>query len=252
MTNPCKNNFMTKNAHTPQNNPQCLDIAAIIPAAGIGTRMGGQCPKQYLPLGQATILEHTVKRLLSHSAICEVVIALKADDPYFQHTGLDTLAKVKTTIGGDERVDSVLAALKQTQAAWVMVHDAARPCVNLEDIERLIQVALKSTDGAILATPVTDTIKYSTQGQYIEHTKCRKPLWQALTPQMFQREQLIHAIESALAANQTITDDASAIEFLGGKPALVQGSRDNIKITQPEDLAWAQFLLMQHNQQESI
>lgn len=124
-----------------------------------------------------------------------------------------------------------------------MVHDAARPCVDLNDIDNLIKVAITNQLGGILATPVRDTMKRANAQQNIDHTVDREALWHALTPQLFKTQPLRYALSQALDQGVQITDEASAIEWLGEKPALVHGRADNIKITQPEDLALAEFYL---------
>ncbi len=149
--------------------------------------------------------------------------------------------------GGKERADSVLSGLNYVSAQlpceWVLVHDAARPCVTLNDIDRLIDVCCAHPTGGILASPVRDTMKRANKENNIDHTVDREALWHALTPQMFKTQQLTRALADALQQGVAITDEASALEWLGETPALVQGSANNIKITQPEDLALAEFYL---------
>ncbi|MDD1782948.1 2-C-methyl-D-erythritol 4-phosphate cytidylyltransferase [Enterovibrio sp. ZSDZ35] len=221
------------------------DVVAIVPAAGVGKRMQAECPKQYLTIGTKTILEHTVHYLLAHSRISKVVIAIGAEDAYFQTTSLACDNRVIVTTGGAERADSVLAGLHATNAEWVMVHDAARPCVRHGDIDLLIEAATTHSHGAILASPVRDTMKRASVDGSIDHTVCREELWHALTPQMFKREQLLSSLTTALEKSWPVTDEASAIELGGGSPVLVAGYADNIKVTQPEDLALAAFFLSQ-------
>ncbi|MGC9422708.1 MULTISPECIES: 2-C-methyl-D-erythritol 4-phosphate cytidylyltransferase [unclassified Vibrio] len=222
-------------------------ITAIVPAAGVGKRMQAACPKQYLRLGEQTVLEHTVAALFAHPKVDKVVIAISADDPYFDSLPLAHHPKVICVHGGKERADSVLNALRLVSQAklshWVMVHDAARPCITQSDITRLIAGATEHSVGAILASPVRDTMKRGDAGNRIVHTVEREALWHALTPQMFPVERLLTALEKALAEQATVTDEASALEWVGLKPALVCGRADNIKITQPEDLALAEFYL---------
>lgn len=228
--------------------PPQPDVVAIVPAAGVGKRMRAAQPKQYLTIDGKTLLEHTVHCLLAHPSVSQVVIAISADDGYFASTSLGQDTRVVVTIGGKERADSVLAGLNATHAEWVMVHDAARPCVRHEDIDALIAAAVTHPHGAILATPVRDTMKRGNSDGNIETTVCREQLWHALTPQMFRREQLLGALETALHQDLNVTDEASAIELAGGEPKLVAGHADNIKVTQPEDLALATFFLAQRSQ----
>ncbi|WP_406732028.1 2-C-methyl-D-erythritol 4-phosphate cytidylyltransferase [Vibrio scophthalmi] len=222
-------------------------IVAIVPAAGVGGRMKAGKPKQYLTIGQQTVLEHTVEKLLAHPAVGIVVVAITDGDPYFPELSIATHPRVMRVSGGKERADSVLSALQYVQAhqlgEWAMVHDAARPCVRVEDLNTLISVSQTHDVGAILASPVRDTMKRSNQNGDIDHTVDREALWHALTPQMFKTEPLTRILSDALAAGAMITDEASAFEWAGLQPALVQGYADNIKITQPEDLALAEFYL---------
>jgi len=220
-------------------------LIVVVPAAGVGKRMQANCPKQYLKIGELTLLEHTVLRLVSHHLIEHVIIALGADDEYFNDTQLIHHEKVSTVIGGAERVDSVLSGLKAINTAhhpWVLVHDAARPYVTHHDIDSLIHSCLTTGVGGILATPVRDTMKRS-QGKYIDKTVEREQLWHALTPQMFLTTQLFNAIEQAQQENAVITDESSAVEFTGEQSLIVEGSSENIKITRPDDLAYAEFIL---------
>lgn len=222
-------------------------IVAIVPAAGVGSRMKANKPKQYLTIGQKTVLEHTVEKLLAHPEVSLVVIAVTDGDPYFPLLSIALHPKVVRVSGGQERADSVLSALQYVQthqlAEWVMVHDAARPCVRVEDLNTLISVSQAHDVGAILASPVRDTMKRSNQSGDIDHTVDREALWHALTPQMFKTEPLTRTLSEALAAGAIITDEASAFEWAGLQAALVHGCSDNIKITQPEDLALAEFYL---------
>tara|TARA_Y100001956_G_scaffold68963_1_gene71931 strand:+ start:5032 stop:5739 length:708 start_codon:yes stop_codon:yes gene_type:complete len=222
-------------------------IVAIVPAAGVGSRMQADRPKQYLTIEGKTVLEHTVEKLLSHSLISRVIVAISEGDPYYPRLALSQRADVIRVPGGKERADSVLSGLSYVSlhklSDWVMVHDAARPCVSLNDIDSLIAQSITHDCGAILASPVRDTMKRANGQQEIDHTVEREALWHALTPQMFKTEQLTQALSSALSEGVAITDEASALEWLGESPALVKGSADNIKITQPEDLALAEFYL---------
>ncbi|WP_097355904.1 2-C-methyl-D-erythritol 4-phosphate cytidylyltransferase [Candidatus Enterovibrio escicola] len=221
------------------------DVVAIVPAAGIGKRMCATWPKQYMIIDHKTLLEHTVHCLLAHPAISQVVIAIGAEDEYFYNTSLASNLRIVVTTGGEERIDSVLAGLKATDAEWIMVHDAVRPCVSHNDIDTLIAAAILHPDGALLASPVRDTMKRANNDGVVEITVCRKQLWHALTPQMFKRKQLCGALQHALNNSLTVTDEASAIELVGGAPKLVTGRADNIKVTQPEDLELVAFFLAQ-------
>lgn len=222
-------------------------VIAIVPAAGVGSRMQADRPKQYLTIEGKTVLEHTVEKLLAHPLIKSVIVAVSEQDPYYSTLSISQRQDVIRVSGGKERADSVLSGLdyvvKNQLAGWVMVHDAARPCVSLQDIDSLVATASQHSCGAILASPVRDTMKRANALQDIEHTVEREALWHALTPQMFKTEPLSQALSGALEQGVAITDEASALEWMGESPALVQGSATNIKITQPEDLALAEFYL---------
>ncbi|MBJ2146708.1 2-C-methyl-D-erythritol 4-phosphate cytidylyltransferase [Vibrio sp. IB15] len=230
---------------------QPQSVIAVVPAAGVGSRMKADRPKQYLKINGKTILEHTVEKLLAHPQVSQIVVAISDDDPYYPELPLTQNPQVIRVAGGSERADSVLSALdyieKQQLGGWVMVHDAARPCVQLSDIDKLISTAMSHNVGAILAVPVRDTMKRGAQGQ-IDHTVERADLWHALTPQMFRAEPLWNVLSEALQQGVSITDEASAFEWKGFSPALVAGRSDNFKITQPEDLALAEFYLSQNKE----
>ncbi len=227
-------------------------IIAVVPAAGVGSRMQADRPKQYLKLLGHTVLEHTVQKLLSHPRIEKVVIAVSENDPYFSMLPLAADPRVIRVNGGKERADSVLSALnyicKHEACDWVMVHDAARPCFTQQDVTHLIECAQSHPVGAILAAPVRDTMKRANEEQNIDHTVDRVALWHALTPQMFPTISLRNALSEGLENHANITDEASAFERINLSPALVQGRSDNIKITQPEDLALAEFYLSRNKE----
>lgn len=223
---------------------------AIVPSAGIGTRMGAPIPKQYLQINNKTVIEYTLDCLLSHPAINGLVIAMHPDDNCWSEISLHMEKPVRIVDGGAERCHSVLNALKflldsADKNDWVLVHDAARPCLRHEDIDRLIDQASHDV-GGILAVPVRDTMKHSDAQQHIDATVDRNQLWHALTPQMFRLGQLHDALKQAIDNHALVTDEASAMELAGYKPLLVEGHADNIKITRPEDLALAEFYLKQH------
>jgi 2-C-methyl-D-erythritol 4-phosphate cytidylyltransferase len=229
------------------NNPR--SIIAIVPAAGIGSRMGANKPKQYLMLGQQCILAHTLDTLLSHPQIDLVVVALHPQDRYFNQLTQSQHPKLTQVVGGGERADSVLAALQYAGSispdAWALIHDAARPCITHEDITRLINSVDIHPQGAILAAPVRDTMKRSDASGHIVHTVDRQLLWHALTPQFFPVSVLRSHLSAALAAKIPITDEASAMEWAGVMPGLVNGRMDNIKVTHPDDLQLAALFMAQ-------
>jgi 2-C-methyl-D-erythritol 4-phosphate cytidylyltransferase len=228
-------------------------FTVIVPAAGVGKRMLALCPKQYLTINNETVLGHTLKRLLSHTKIDKIILALSDDDDYFAETPLAKNPNIIRVSGGKERVDSVLNGLQQVSGQeWVLVHDAARPCVTHKDIDKLIEQCITNNSGGILAAPTVDTMKLACKnnpGQTIrvDQTSDRSLLWHAFTPQMFKVDVLTKAIKHAQSKGLTITDEASAIESLGLPCLLVTGRRDNIKITRPEDLVLASFYLDQQS-----
>ncbi|ALZ77095.1 2-C-methyl-D-erythritol 4-phosphate cytidylyltransferase [Rheinheimera sp. F8] len=229
-----------------------MTIAMLIPAAGVGSRMQADRPKQYLTLANQTVLEHTAGKLLALPQTSRLFLALSPHDPYFDALPLAADARVCRVNGGAERADSVLAGLDAIDAAlfpWTLVHDAARPLVQLSDIQQLIEICLSSGLGGILASPVRDTMKRGHVPGHgpslVEHTVERRQLWHALTPQLFPTILLRDALRRALAAGVAITDEASAMEWAGHPVQLIAGRADNLKITQPEDLALARFYLEQ-------
>lgn len=225
-----------------------LQFWAVVPAAGVGKRMQADRPKQYLELSGKTVLEHTLTRLLNAKVFSAVAVAISAEDPYWPKLPIASHAQVITAPGGKERADSVLSGLKaiRTQAAdddWVLVHDAARPCLTTADILLLVETLKDDEVGGILALSSHDTLK-NVEGRNIQGTLDRSQIWRALTPQMFRYGMLKHALEQA-EGNPAITDEASALELMGLQPKIIEGRPDNIKITRPEDLPLAQFYLEQ-------
>jgi 2-C-methyl-D-erythritol 4-phosphate cytidylyltransferase len=221
---------------------------ALVPAAGSGRRFGGEVPKQYLHAAGKPLLEHALEALLSHPGVEGVVVALASDDARWPGWTSLQGKPVIACIGGGERADSVLAALHAlpTRVAGdelLLVHDAARPNLQADDIGKLIDAATACTDGAILAAPVRDTLKRAGNDKRIARTESRDGLWRALTPQAFRRDLLLRALQSAEDDGVVATDEAMAVERLGLHPALVEGREDNLKVTTPADLALAEFLL---------
>ncbi|MCW8091885.1 2-C-methyl-D-erythritol 4-phosphate cytidylyltransferase [Alteromonas sp. ASW11-130] len=226
-----------------------LSVTAVVPAAGVGSRMQAGKPKQYLNVAGKTILEHTLHALMSHPLINHIIVAANPDDdilptlPFYKKSWLTVVE------GGTERAQSVLNAVKTLpETSWALVHDAARPCLCTEDIGKLLSLINDdSIAGGILATPVRDTMKraHPTKTQIISHTESRESLWHALTPQLFRAGELTHAIQVGLTSGTTITDEASAMEAVGHQVKLVAGNPANIKITHPEDLPLAEFYLSQ-------
>lgn len=225
-------------------------IWAVVPAAGVGARMASDRPKQYLELQGKTVIEHSLQKLLAHPGIFTIYVAIAEDDPYWPQLAISQHPRVVTVPGGQERADSVLNALQAMSAEraaddWVLVHDAARPCLHPTSLNHLLESLKHQEVGGILANPVHDTIKRVVDQQDIQQTLDRSVLWQAQTPQLFRYEILRNSLQAALAAGAQITDEASAIEWAGLCAKVVQGPNDNIKITRPEDLPLAEFILSQ-------
>ncbi|MBB1072993.1 2-C-methyl-D-erythritol 4-phosphate cytidylyltransferase [Rhodoferax sp. 4810] len=230
---------------------------ALIPAAGVGRRFGATVPKQYLELGGRRVIDYVLEMFIFHPKLSGCVVALDRNDPYWNDGIYAAHPNIHRAIGGNERCHSVnnaLATLTNDLGAqdddWVLVHDAARPCLRRSDLDALIAVLTNEPVGVLLAVPVHDTVKQSqlTENEKIVRvatTVARSTLWRAYTPQVFRLGLLRQALNQALANNQLVTDDASAIELFGLSPRLVEGHADNIKITRPEDLPLAQFFLIQ-------
>lgn len=217
-------------------------ICAVIPASGIGSRMNAPVPKQYLKIQNKSILEHTLHPFLIHPDIEKIVVAVSSNDPYYPQIEALQHPKISLVFGGETRAQSVYNALHTlNENDWVLVHDAARPCLKRSDLDKILQI--DSEQGAILATPAVDTMKRA-NGMHILHTEDRATLWHALTPQFFKVSLLRNALRLAFEQNITITDEASAMEFAGYSPLLIAGRSDNLKVTRPEDLALAEFYLM--------
>nr|WP_319527460.1 2-C-methyl-D-erythritol 4-phosphate cytidylyltransferase [Pseudomonas laurentiana] len=217
---------------------------AVIPAAGVGARMAADRPKQYLQLGGRTILEHSLDCFLDHPCLKGVVVSLAADDPYWPGLGCAADPRIRRAAGGRERADSVLNALLLLHAQgaddadWVLVHDAARPNLARTDLDRLLAELADDPVGGLLAVPARDTLKRADAQGRVAATIDRSTVWQAYTPQMFRLGALHRALADSLVADVAITDEASAIEWSGQAPRLIEGRSDNIKVTRPEDLEW--------------
>jgi 2-C-methyl-D-erythritol 4-phosphate cytidylyltransferase len=211
--------------------------------------MDSTVPKQYLPLGGRTVLEYTLDVLFSCERLSGIVLVLAAGDSHWQALQ-DRYAqhRLMCITGGRERCHSVLNALNRLVAEaqagdWVLVHDAARPCVRVADVTALMDALDEDSDGGLLGVPVADTMKRTGPDGRIDATVERNTLWHAQTPQMFRLGALRAALEAALAQGVVVTDEAAAMERAGYRPRMVCGHSDNIKITVPEDLALAEFHL---------
>ncbi|MBE7373707.1 2-C-methyl-D-erythritol 4-phosphate cytidylyltransferase [Pseudomonas lopnurensis] len=216
----------------------------VIPAAGIGSRMLADRPKQYLQLAGRCILEHTLDCFLGHPRLLGLVVCLAPGDPYWQDLPCAHDLRIERAAGGSERCDSVLNGLQRLRALgagdgdWVLVHDAARPNLARDDLDTLLAELAGDAVGGLLAVPARDTLKRAGPDGRVVETVDRSVIWQAYTPQMFHLGGLQRSLGAALAAGATITDEASAIEWAGLSPRLVQGRADNLKVTRPEDLLW--------------
>jgi 2-C-methyl-D-erythritol 4-phosphate cytidylyltransferase len=222
-------------------------VWCVVPAAGRGTRVGGDCPKQYLPLAGRPLIEHTLERLAAHPRIAGLLVTLSAADEHWPRITSLNGKPVLTAIGGVERCDSVLAGLDALPESvggddFVLVHDAARPCVRLVDIGRLIDLA-SAAGGGLLGAPLRDTLKRADAAGRSSLTEPRDQRWRAFTPQMFRRGPLSAALREAARRGVNPSDEAMAMEQAGFAPLLVEGAEDNIKVTTAADFALAEFLL---------
>ena len=221
----------------------------VVPAAGAGRRMASGTPKQYLEIGAKTVIEHTLDALFACKRIRSIVVVVSADDDTWPGLAARYSSQsIETVTGGEERCHSVhnaLVHIAQTADAndWVLVHDAARPCLRPADIDTLIDTLAGDKTGGLLGVPVADTMKQVSADGQIEQTVSREGLWHALTPQMFRLGPLQVALDKALSSGCVVTDEAAAMELAGHRPRMIQGHRDNIKITLPADLALAEFYL---------
>lgn len=217
---------------------------AVIPAAGVGARMAADRPKQYLQLGGRTILEHSLGCFLDHPRLKGLVVSLAIDDPYWPTLACANDPRIQRADGGSERSGSVLNALLQLNALgasdddWVLVHDAARPNLSRDDLDKLLAELADDPVGGLLAVPARDTLKRVDKHGRVVDTIDRRLIWQAYTPQMFRLGALHRALADSLVADAVITDEASAMEWSGQAPRLIEGRSDNIKVTRPEDLEW--------------
>jgi 2-C-methyl-D-erythritol 4-phosphate cytidylyltransferase len=228
-------------------------VHALIPAAGTGTRYGGAVLKQYLPIRGRSVLAHSISLFQFHPMITGITVVLAENDQWFESAVGSLTAAVETVTGGATRAQSVRNGLRSVaenhpDVDWVLVHDAARPCLSRRRLDTLLEQGLQSPDGAILAMPVGDTLKRSGDTQNITGTVDRQGLWAAQTPQLFRVGALAEAIDAVHRQGVELTDEASAMEFVGASPKLVMGSVANIKITHSSDLAIAEALLKRNEQ----
>lgn len=221
---------------------------ALIPAAGSGSRMGADCPKQYLHIHEKPLLWYSLNAFVSHPAIDQVVVVVAPHDEWFAAYDWSAFGKKLRVlpVGGASRGESVLNGLHALNSDvraedWILVHDAARPGLDHHLIDQLLTDLSDDVVGGLLALPVADTVKLADEQNRVVETRSRDGLWQAQTPQMFKYGLLTQALEQANPA--LVTDEASAIELLGLAPKLVRGALKNWKVTYPEDLQWAALWL---------
>lgn len=225
---------------------------AVVPAAGRGTRFGGELPKQYLQVEGAPLIAHTLAALFAHDAVEGAVVPVSENDPDWPRWTEFAGKPVHACIGGASRAASVLAGLYALPDDvrpddFVLVHDAARPNLSLADLTQLLERGRNDPVGAILAAPVRDTLKRAGDDGGIDASEPRERLWRAFTPQLFRRLQLTRALESATTDGVEVTDEAMAMERQGLRPLLVEGSESNFKITTPADLARFAYELAQRH-----
>ena len=221
---------------------------AVVPAAGSGRRLGGDTPKQYREVAGAPLLEHTLRALLQSPDIVGVVVAMDPADPRADTIVSLSDERVQTTPGGATRAHSVLAGLdaledQLAEGDWVLVHDAARPCLTADALAALIDRARVLREGVILAEPVADTLKQVTAQGVIEKTVDRSILWRAQTPQLFPLLSLRDALRQCIEEGVSVTDEAMAMERAGQPVHIVEGASSNIKVTVEADLVFADVFL---------
>ena len=225
-----------------------MTVWAIMPAAGIGKRMQAKVPKQYLNVNGRPIIATSLGRIGALKYVNQIIVMLNPEDRVWPTLGLQSNPKIICQTGGENRYQSVLNGLRYLQATavdsdWVLVHDAARPCVRLADINRLMEAIREHPVGGLLGAPVENTLKQVDDQGEVQQTVDRSRVWSAYTPQIFRFGLLLSALEAVDKSAKTVTDEATAIEQLGYRPLMVEGNRDNIKVTQPQDLNLATQIL---------
>ena len=224
-----------------------MRIWAVIPAAGVGKRYSSDIPKQYLPLSGIPVLLHSINKLVKLDEIEEILVALNPEDTFWEKLNFSH-PKVKVIHGGLQRCNSVNNALEELSGRakkgdWVLVHDAVRPCISDSDLKKITSLVIDEEVGGLLAFPILDTIKEVGENLDVQKTIPRGNLWSAMTPQIFRYEVLKQALEAAIMAGESVTDEASAIEAIGLTPRIIQGEKTNIKITHPSDMVLAESII---------
>ena len=232
-------------------------VWVVVPAAGSGRRMAAEVPKQYLKLNGVPILEHTLRALLACPDIRGVMVVLDPSDRRADAIPSLSDPRVSTAAGGAERADSVLAglqavSLEASEQDWVVVHDAARPCVSVALLHSLITACVSENVGAVMAQPSVDTLKRISDDNRVVETLDRKAIWRAQTPQMFKLGELSVALSEALANDIAITDESMAMERAGYPVSILEGPSTNIKVTLPADLEFAEIILRRLNEESKV
>lgn len=228
-------------------------IWAVVPSAGSGQRMQQAIPKQYLELQGRAVIEHTMATLLSEERITEVVVPIAKDDSFWSKLDCSSNTKVSSIVGGNTRSESVFNGItslrdKANDDDWLLVHDAARPCLSQQILASFIEQLMTDEVGGILALPSNDTVKLACDSgdiNTIEKTLDRNRVWCAQTPQMFRYGKITKALELAIQEGNSVTDEAFAMEVAGYKPRLIPGEARNLKVTRIDDLEMASLLLRQ-------
>lgn len=229
--------------------PDSSRLVAVVPAAGQGSRFGLAAPdqpKQYFSVAGKTVLEHTIQALLGLPGLERIAVGLSADDSFFSQLQVAGEPRVCSFQGGRERADTVLAGLDMladTEPDWVFVHDAARPCIDQRDLQRLLASIGSAPDGLVLGRPVSDTVKQVDSDRAIEKTLDRSCLWAAETPQCFPFGLLRDALRRCQDSDMKVTDEASAMEHCGYRPRMLPAEFPNPKLTLPADAPWVEHLL---------
>ena len=232
------------------------NFVAIIPAAGDSSRYSGEVPKQFLKVDGRTVLELSIKPLLDFSECLGVCVLVPSEDQYHKALEIKDNPKIFLAEGGTSRIDSVSKGVKFWQQSelsydYILIHDAARPCLRSSDVQQLLDSIDSEVDGVVLGVPCSDTIKkVSAEGSLVLNTLDRSKLWRAFTPQIFRKEVLQ---KNALEENieKEFTDEASLVEANGGKLKMVKGFEDNIKLTFSEDLGLIKSILSSQGRLES-
>lgn len=223
-------------------------IHALVPAAGLSGRFGGTILKQYAHLLGKPVIAYSIEAMKHHPAVSAVTVAVAEDDGIYDELIRPRYTDVGTVVGGASRAHTVMKGLQHilstdSSAEWVLVHDAARPCLQPRMLDDLIAAGMDNPDGALLAVPLNDTVKRAAGDGRIQETLSRDRLWAAQTPQFFPLRRLAEALSEALESGQSPTDEAAAMERTGARPSLVMGSQTNLKITRPDDLWLAEAAL---------